>query len=253
MAMITLGSGAPLRLRIHAGLRLTQKEPVDDPRPLKPKRVPKTVPLFPEAGGVSTAEVKSERMARQVVQLCLMNRINAAILERFPSLGIQDWWLTSGCLFQTVWNLRSGRPAGQGIKDYDLFYFSEDLSYEAEDQVIKDAARLFGDIDADIQVRNQARVHEWYPEKFGIAYPALTNASEGILRFPARAAAIGLKRTGDDFLDLFAPFGLDDTWNMIVTPNRTLPIARVYAEKSARWLKEWPHLTVHAWAEDAGK
>ena len=253
MSIITLGSGTPLRLRIHAGLRLAQKDPVDDLRPLKPKREPKTVPLFPEAGSVSTAEMKSERMARQVVQLSLMNRINASILERFPSLGIQDWWLTSGCLFKTVGNLRSGRPAGQGIKDYDIFYFSEDLSYEAEDQVIKDAAWLFSDIDADIQVRNQARVHEWYPEKFGIAYPALTNASEGILRLPARTAAVGLKRTGDHFLDLFAPYGLDDLWNLIVTPNRTLPILRVYAEKAARWQQEWPNLTVHAWADDASK
>jgi hypothetical protein len=32
-------------------------------------------------------------------------------------------------LFQTVWNLQRGRPPGQGIKDYDLFYFDPtDLS-----------------------------------------------------------------------------------------------------------------------------
>jgi hypothetical protein len=247
MSMFALGTGEPLRLRVYPGAREPDEKRAGSARP---KRVPKAMPLFPDAGGVSTAEVRTERLARQVVQLCLMNRVNATILERFPSLGIQDWWLTSGCLFQTVWNLRSGRGAGQGIRDYDIFYYSEDLSYEAEDQVIKDTARLFADTDAEIQVRNQARVHLWYPEKFGIAYPPLTNASEGILRFPARGAAIGLKRTGDEFLDLFAPYGLDDTWNIIATPNRTLPISAVYAEKTERWLKEWPRLVVHPWADD---
>lgn len=251
--MITLGSGAPLKLRIHAGLRPTPKEELEDTRPLKPKRVPKTVPLFPEAGSVSTAEIKSERMARQVAQLCLMNQVNAKILERFPSLGLQDWWLAGGCLFQTVWNLRSGRPAGQGIKDYDIVYYSEDVSWEAEDQVIKDTTRLFEDLGVDVQIRNQARVPLWYPEKFGVAYPDVANSSEGIMRFAVRAAVIGLKRTGDDFLDMFAPFGLDDVWNLILTPNRTLKISKTYNEKAARWVQEWPQLTVHAWADDAGK
>jgi hypothetical protein len=248
MSMITLGSGAPLRLRIHSGLRLTRKEPENDTRPLKPKRTPKTVPLFPEAGTVSLAEMKSERMARQVVQLCLMNRVNATILERMPSLGLADWWLTGGALFQTVWNLRSGRPAGQGILDYDLVYFSDDVSWEAEDQVIKDTARLFEDLGAEVQIRNQARVHLWFEEKFGTPYPPVTSASEGILRFAMRAAVIGLKRTGDEFLDLFAPFGLDDVWNLIATPNRAMPVAAQFAEKVSRWQKEWPNLTVHPWA-----
>lgn len=250
MSMISLGNGAPLRLRIHAGLRQLAKEDPEDKRPLKPKRTPKTVPLFPESGSVSTAEVRSERLARQVVQLCLMNQVNVKILERFNSLGITDWWLTGGCLFQTVWNLRTGRGAGQGVKDYDLVYFSEDQSWEAEDQVIKDVANLFDDLDADIQVRNQSRVHLWFEEKFGSPYPPVASASEGILRFAVRAAVIGLKRTGDEFLDLFAPFGLDDVWNLIVTPNRSMPVSSQFSEKVARWQQEWPQLTVHPWAGD---
>jgi hypothetical protein len=247
MSMLSLGTGGPLRLRVHPGMRAPGDE---RPGTGRGKRMAKAMPLFPEAGGVSTAEVRTERLARQVVQLILMNRVNAAILERFPSLGLQDWWLTGGAVFQTVWNLRSGRGAGQGIGDYDLFYYSDDLSPEAEHQVIRDVARLFDDIDADIQVRNQARVHLWYADKFGAAYPPVTSASEGIMRFPVRAAALGLKRSGDEFLDLFAPFGLDDVWNIIATPNRTLPISAVYAEKTRRWQAEWPRLIVHPWADD---
>jgi hypothetical protein len=35
-------------------------------------------------------------------------------------------------LFQTVWNVLDCRDPGAGIRDYDLFYFDEDTSYEAE-------------------------------------------------------------------------------------------------------------------------
>ena len=42
-------------------------------------------------------------------------------------------WLVAGCLFQTVWNLRSGAAGDADIKDCDLLDFDDsDLSEEAE-------------------------------------------------------------------------------------------------------------------------
>ena len=64
--------------------------------------------------------------------------------------------------FQNVWNTVEWRAPGNGIKDYDLFYFDDaDLSWDAEDRVIQRAASLFADLDATVEVRNQARVHLW--------------------------------------------------------------------------------------------
>ena len=78
------------------------------------------------------------------VALALENPANRVILERLPSLGLADAWLVAGCLFQTAWNLRSGRPPGENIADYDLFYFDEDLSWEAEDREIQRASQKRG-------------------------------------------------------------------------------------------------------------
>ena len=86
-----------------------------------------------------------------------------------PNLGLANWYLAAGGVFQTIWNVVTGRDPQAGIKDYDVFYFdSHDLSYEAEDAVIKRANRLFADIPATIEVRNEARVHLWYEQKFGV-------------------------------------------------------------------------------------
>ena len=76
----------------------------------------------------------------------LSNPVNAEILKRAPQLELNDWWLTAGALFQTVWNVLAGRDPGAGIRDYDLFYFDPDTSYEAEDAVIRRARVLFADL-----------------------------------------------------------------------------------------------------------
>jgi uncharacterized protein len=90
------------------------------------------------------------------------NRFNRAILERLPALGLADAWLVSGALFQTVWNLQTGHTPERGIRDYDLFYFDPDVSWDAENAAIARAGAIFADLDVAVELRNQARVHLWY-------------------------------------------------------------------------------------------
>ncbi len=87
------------------------------------------------------------------------NEVLAKVLSRSASLGLPGWYLTAGCLLQTVWNAVTSRAPGHGIKDYDLFYFdAADLSWEAEDAVIRSAKHAFADIPAEVEIRNEARV-----------------------------------------------------------------------------------------------
>ena len=239
MAHVIPPAGSRLRLRLY-------------PRPnidkLRRRRAaPTSLALFdtpPDDSNDSAAE----RLAARVVNFCLMNRNNSIILDRFPELGLRDWWLTSDCLFQTVWNLKIGRRADHAILNYEIFYFSEDPSWDAENEVIHNAKKLFEDLPVKVQVRNQARVHLWFPEKFGIGYPPLTTAGEGILRFPASSQMVGIKRTGNDFIDIYAPFGLGDLWEMVVRPNRALPLSDQYEEKTTNWHSRWPTLNVYSWS-----
>ena len=70
------------------------------------------------------------------VELVRCNPTVAEVLHRAESLDLPNWYLTAGCLFQTVWNVLDGHDPERGIKDYDLFYFDEgDRSWDAEDEV----------------------------------------------------------------------------------------------------------------------
>jgi hypothetical protein len=172
------------------------------------------------------------------------NPFNDALMARLPELGLDDCWLVSGALFQTVWNLRCGLPPAHGIKDYDIFYFDPDTSWEAEDAAIRRASTLFADLGAPIELRNQARVHLWYEKKFGQPYSALTHATDGIDRFLSLNAQVGV-RPKDDGLELYAPHGLDDIAAMIVRPNRTANFHPAqFQQKALRWQSLWPAITI---------
>lgn len=143
-----------------------------------------------------------------------------------------------------MWNVLTGRPTQSGIKDYDIFYFDQDTSWEAEDAAIRRVAAAFADTGATIELRNQARVHLWYLEKFGAPYPQLQRATDGIDRFLARASQVGIRRA-DTGYELYAPHGLGETTAMIVRPNHCGNFRGLtYEAKVGRWKKHWPELTV---------
>lgn len=183
----------------------------------------------------------------QFVELTRQNVTNLHILERLPHLGLPDAWLVAGSLFQTVWNCLTGEPTAFGIKDYDIFYFDDsDLSWQAEDDIIQRADKLFGDLDVSIEVRNQARVHLWYGDKFGMAYPPLKSATEAIDRFLATACQVGVKPNAHrGGIIVYAPHRFDDLERMIIRPNLCPNfVPEVYRSKAARWKLLWPELTI---------
>ncbi|WP_433276306.1 nucleotidyltransferase family protein [Pseudonocardia xinjiangensis] len=178
------------------------------------------------------------------------NPVNEAILLRGAALGVPDWWLTAGAVFQTVWNVLDGRDPGAGIADYDFFYYdSSDLSYEAEDAVIRRAHGLFADLGVTVEVRNEARVHLWYEARFGVPGVRFTGSTDAIDHFASTTCCFGVSRTvGGELVD-YAPHGYADLFTKRVRPNPRLAPRAVYEAKARRWQREWPDLVVDPWPD----
>jgi len=163
-----------------------------------------------------------------------------SVLSLLRDAALPQWRLVSGCLYQTVWNVLTHRPRGTGIQDYDVIYFDAGhLSWEAEDAVIR---RVTADV--PLQIRNQARVHLWYEQHFGMPYAALLSADEALMRYPVTVQAIGVRLENDGRLDTIAPFGLDDVFAMAMRPNPVLEHRATFEAKVARARSVWPEVTV---------
>ena len=180
------------------------------------------------------------------------NDVLMEVLARTATLELPGWYVTAGCLFQTVWNVVTGRPPTHGIRDYDVFYFDDrDLSWEAEDRVIKAGREVFAGLPAEVEIRNEARVHLWYEEKFGTPCPPYTSTEAAIDHFAATTCCLGIRLEPDGRWRVYAPHGLSDVFNLVVRPNPVLAPRTVYETKAARWREVWPELVVLDWPQSS--
>lgn len=172
-------------------------------------------------------------------------------LDRLPSLHLPDWYLGAGCIAQTVWNLAHGMPVHEGILDYDLVYFDPDLSEEAELSARDRAHALLADLGLVLDVKNQARVHVWYRERFGYDIRPYASSRDAIETWPTTATAVGVRADGGE-LGVYAPFTLDDLLDLVVRANRVQITPEIYQAKADRWLRRWPGLVVLPWEQGVG-
>ena len=180
----------------------------------------------------------------EFISAALTNEYNRAILTRLPKLGLPDCWLVSGAVFQSVWNVLTRRAPAYGIRDYDIFYFDPDTSWDAEDDAILRTRAALAELCIEIELRNQARVHLWYEEKFGRPYPPLTRATDGIDRFLMPCAQVGIRPANGAYA-VYAPKGFADIEAMIVRPNVTANFSSErFREKAERWQALWPEITI---------
>ena len=167
------------------------------------------------------------------------------VLTTVRDLDLPDWRLFSGAVYQGVWNDRTGRPVGYGVKDYDIGYFDLDTSWDAEDVFIKRTAAAFDEpLRSLVEVRNQARVHIWFPDHFNEPYEPLTHTDEALSRFVAPAFAVGVRMEPDETISVAAPFGLQDVFDMVIRPNPNRPRASGWDKVIASARARWPELTV---------
>ena len=162
------------------------------------------------------------------------------VLSVARHLHLPDWLVFSGAIYQPAFNHLTGRPLDYAIKDYDLGYIdASNLSYEAEDAVICRVKAAFDEpLRSMVEIRNQARVHLWFPAKFGEAYGPLSCTAEALERFTSATFALGVRFEPDDLLHIEAPFGLADLFALRLRPNprrKTIHFARTSADVRRRW------------------
>ena len=188
-----------------------------------------------------------ERLPDKLEQPLRANPVVTRLFAGWAKLALPECWLVAGAVVQSYWNWAHGYPPLHGIGDIDIVYFDEsDLSEETE---AAHAARIgcdYRDWPVRFDVKNEARVHLWYEDRFGYPIAAYTSAEAAIDTFPTTAGAIGIRPAGNA-IECYAPFGCDDLINLVVRPNKRQVTREIYEQKVLRWQSVWPKLRVVDW------
>lgn len=165
------------------------------------------------------------------------------VLHICRDLALPDWRLVAGAVNGTVFNALTGRHPDHGIKDYDIAYFDPDVSWDAEDVVIRRVAAAMPEaLRTLVEVRNQARVHLWFEGRFGAPYLPLARTDEALERYLCYSDAVAVRLEADGAISVAAPFGLRDVFAMRMRANPARGQTVNRAAKAAAAQARWPEI-----------
>jgi uncharacterized protein len=179
----------------------------------------------------------------------LLNPDVRKVWDSWHKIALPDCWLVAGCLAQTVWNARFGFAAEFGISDMDIVYFDPtDVSESSEQGHAERVRSLLPSLSTKLDIKNEARVHLWYEQKFGYSISPYQSITDAIDTFPTTATAVGMQ-PAQKGAQIYTTFGLTDLFEGIVRANRRQITRDIYQTKLARWLRYWPDLTIIPWED----
>lgn len=179
-------------------------------------------------------------------KILLQNKTLKQVLTILSESNLTDYYIGAGAINQTVFNYYHGYELDYGIKDFDIVYFDSDVSYEKEDEVIQYVNNLLKGIPIECDIKNEARVPIWYPEKFGKFIDPYKNVEDAISSWGTSITCVGV-RLENKKLVVCAPYGLNDIFSMTIRPIKKQYTKEGYLEKTANWKKKWPLLTIVPW------
>jgi uncharacterized protein len=183
------------------------------------------------------------------ITIIKQNKYLFDVLKIAGSDQTEKFYVGAGAVTQTVWNSIFGNEPTYGIDDIDIVYFNnDDVSELAEDAVITTLSQKLKHIPFRLDIKNQARVHLWYKDKFGIGILPISSIEDAIDRWPTTSNSIGLRMDRNNNMEIYAPFGLDDLFSGIVRPNKREITEEIYNRKVQKWIKKWPDLKVIPWS-----
>ncbi|MEM7114822.1 MAG: nucleotidyltransferase family protein [Chloroflexota bacterium] len=144
-----------------------------------------------------------------------------------------------------MWDHLHGFGVQTAVNDIDVAYFdASDL--ERQQESIYQAA-----LEADMptvnwEVINQAAVHLWYPQHFGYEVAPLLSSDDAIATWPETATAVAVRLLSNDQLHIFAPYGLDDLFNLILRRNPRQVTLEQFRQRaiSKQIQQKWPRVTI---------
>ncbi|MGF1733597.1 nucleotidyltransferase family protein [Photobacterium kasasachensis] len=160
------------------------------------------------------------------------------------NIKLPNYYVAGGAITQLIWNDLLGRKPLDQVKDLDIVYFDTTSCKSEQWYESNIASRLKHDIAID--VKNQARVHEWYPRKFGQVITPYDRVEQGISSWLS-AFAIGFRLNTLGEPEIYSTSGLAGAFQMKVKPNKIAMTEASYLKMTQSFKERWPSISVEPW------
>lgn len=170
-----------------------------------------------------------------------------AILAAVREQELPDGYVGGGVVRNVVWDYLHRFAKPSFVADVDVGYFDPvDMRPERDLAVEEALKRKLPGVPWD--VKNQAGVHLWYEERFGHSIEPYKSAEDAISTFPEYATSVGIRVNGDERLEVIAPLGLDDLFNMTVRRNPCQVTLEIFRRRIAekKYNERWPEVRIVA-------
>lgn len=184
------------------------------------------------------------------------------VLAAVRALALPDCWVAAGLVRNAVWDCLHGRTVmplsgqvlsdlplvnlagaapAQSAGDIDVIWFDRQHASAADDAALEDRLRQ-AEHHLAWSVKNQARMHE----RNGDA--PYCSAADAMRYWPETATAVGVRLGADNVIEVAAPLGLDDLFDLIVRPTERFQGAKLplYQQRvrAKAWHHTWPLLRI---------
>ncbi|MBF7144200.1 MULTISPECIES: nucleotidyltransferase family protein [Pseudomonas] len=162
-------------------------------------------------------------------------------LRIVSTIGLPDCWIAAGFVRSAIWDRQHNRTYSPLPSDIDVVWFDKTrtdsaIDVEIENQLLSLAPSL------NWSVKNQARMHV---RNHDMPYSSVAHAMTG---WCETATGVAVRLGVDDVIEVSAPFGLDDLFNLVVRPTARFQLEKkpIYLERvrSKNWLATWPSLKI---------
>lgn len=163
------------------------------------------------------------------------------ILQQVRGLDLPDCWVAAGFVRSAVWDHLHQRTPSPLPEDIDVIWFDRRQPSPTRDAELETILR-HRDESLQWSVKNQARMHLRNDDA------PYASATEAMRYWPETATAVGVRLDGQDRLEVAAPLGLDDLFDLVVRPAGRFKDEKqpIYQQRlrDKNWLATWPKLKV---------
>lgn len=162
-------------------------------------------------------------------------------LRAVASLRLRAWCIGAGAVRNLVWDHLHGHARPSPLSDVDVAYFDEDDLNPETEKSLQSALQAI-DPAVPWEVTNQAAVHLWFEGHFGHRVEPLHSLEEAIATWPEYATCVGVSLGERDDIQIMAPWGLEDLFEITVRRNPTRVSLETYRQRvdEKRYSQRWP-------------